>query len=62
MHLLPGQKGRNRLSLARNLIQDLDDFAGENGLKSRFKFAVIPGKGHSMVGLLQYSKEALLLE
>jgi hypothetical protein len=35
-------------------------FAQENGLESRITFEMIPGKGHTMLGLLPYSQAALL--
>ena len=58
--LIPGQKGKNRYVIARNLIQDMAAFAEANGLESRFKLEIIPGKGHSMSGLIPYSQEALV--
>jgi len=58
--LIPGQKGKNRFTIARNWIRDMSIFAEENGLESRFKLDIIPGKGHSMSGLISYSQEALL--
>ena len=58
--LIPGQKGRNRYAIARNWVQDMAAFAEANGLQSRFKFEMIPGKGHSMSGLIPYSQQALL--
>ena len=60
LELIPGQKGRNRFEIAQNWIQDMDAFAEANGLKSRFKLEIIPGKGHSMSGLIPYSQEALV--
>jgi hypothetical protein len=36
------------------------EFAEANGLESRFKLEIIPGKGHSMGGLLPFSQGALL--
>jgi pimeloyl-ACP methyl ester carboxylesterase len=55
----PGQRGRNRIALGRNWVNDMALFAQEHGLQSRFRFEVIPGKGHSMGGLLPYSQRAL---
>jgi alpha-beta hydrolase superfamily lysophospholipase len=57
---IPGQKGRDRITIARNWIQDMADFAEANGEGSRFKFEVIPGIGHSMSGLLPFTQGALL--
>jgi poly(3-hydroxybutyrate) depolymerase len=57
--LIPGQKGKNRYTIARNWIQDMAAFAKANGLESRFKLEIIPGRGHSMGGLLSYSQKAL---
>jgi len=60
--LIPGQKGRNRYVIGRNWVDDMALFAESNGLESRFKLEIIPGKGHSMSGLLLYSQAALLSE
>jgi poly(3-hydroxybutyrate) depolymerase len=57
--LIPGQKGRNRFTIARNWVQDMADFAQANGLESHFSLEIVPGKGHSMSGLIPYSQEAL---
>jgi hypothetical protein len=35
------------------------ELARQNGLESRFEFMVIPGKGHTQVGLIPYSQDAL---
>ena len=59
-HLIPGQKGKNRNTIARNWIRDISAFAEANGLESRFQLDIIPGKGHSMGGLIRYTQEALL--
>jgi len=59
LSLIPGQKGKNRYTIARNWIQDMAVFAQANGLESRFEFEIIPGQGHSMCGLMPYSQEAL---
>jgi hypothetical protein len=58
--LIPGQKGKNRFTIARNWIRDMVEFAAANGLESRFKIEIIPGRGHSMSGLLPYSQAALV--
>jgi pimeloyl-ACP methyl ester carboxylesterase len=55
----PGQRGGNRITRGRNWVKDMARFAQEYGLQSRFHFEVIPGKGHSMGGLLPYSQDAL---
>lgn len=60
--LIPGQKGKNRYVIGRNWVQDMALFAESNGLESRYKLTIIPGKGHSMSGLLSYSQAALLSE
>lgn len=59
LSLIPGQKGRNRFTIARNWVRDMGAFAQANGFESRFRIDIIPGQGHSMVGLLPYSQEAL---
>lgn len=56
----PGQKGKNRFTIGRNWVKDMAILAQENGLESRFQFEMIPGKGHSMSGLIPYSQEALV--
>lgn len=58
----PGQNGKNRFVIARNWVRDMEAFAAENGLTSRFQFEVVPGKGHSMSGLLRFSEKAMLSE
>jgi hypothetical protein len=57
--LIPGQKGKNRFTIARNWVRDMTAFAEENGLESQFQIEIIPGLGHSMSGLLPYSQAAL---
>jgi predicted esterase len=58
--LIPGQKGKNRCTIARNWIQDMAAFAEANGLESCFRLEIVPGKGHSMSGLIPYSQGALV--
>jgi pimeloyl-ACP methyl ester carboxylesterase len=60
--LIPGQKGTNRYTIARNWVQDMAAFAEANGLESRFELELIPGIGHSMSGLIPYSQAALVSE
>jgi pimeloyl-ACP methyl ester carboxylesterase len=60
--LIPGQKGKNRITIARNWIQDMNAFAASKGVESNFKLEFIPGVGHSMSRLLPYSQNALLSE
>ena len=55
----PGQKGTTRITIGRNWAQDMNLFAQENGLECNYEFEVIPGKGHSMSGLVAYSQEAM---
>ena len=56
IELIPAQKGRNRFTIARNWVNDMRAFADKNGMESRFNIWIIPGKGHSMMGLLEYSQ------
>jgi len=58
--LIPGQKGKNRYIIARNWVQDMAAFAEANDLESRFSLELVPGIGHSMIGLISYSQEALV--
>ncbi|MEW5867865.1 MAG: alpha/beta fold hydrolase [Chloroflexota bacterium] len=58
--LIPGQKGKNRYTIARNWIRDMAAFAEANGLESHFNLEIIPGQGHSMLGLISYSQKALV--
>jgi hypothetical protein len=37
----------------------MGEFAAENGLESQIVFEAIPGKGHSMLGLLPFCQDAL---
>jgi len=60
--LLPGQKGDNRLFIAKNWIEDMAAFAEAHGLTSQFTFDIIAGKGHTMSGLLAFSQAALVSE
>lgn len=62
LSLIPGQKGRNRFIIASNWVQDMAAFAEANGLESRFELVIVPGKGHSMSGLIPYSQEAFVAE
>lgn len=39
----------------------MEIFAKNNGLESQIKFEMIPGKGHSMTGLLPFTQAALVL-
>ena len=55
----PGQKGKNRFTIGRNWVRDMAAFAEENGHKSRFRVEIVPGKGHSMAGLLPFAQKAL---
>jgi pimeloyl-ACP methyl ester carboxylesterase len=58
--LVPGQGGKNRLTIGRNWVQTMVAFAEENGRESHFTFEIIPGLGHTMTGLMPYSQEALV--
>ena len=60
LEYIPGQKGRNRFTIAQNWIEHMSAFAAENGLESRFRISIVAGIGHSMSGLLPYSQEALV--
>jgi alpha-beta hydrolase superfamily lysophospholipase len=60
LHLIPGQQGSNRLTIARNWVRDMAAFAEANGMENRYKIGIIPGTGHSMSGLIEFSQEALL--
>jgi hypothetical protein len=55
----PGQQGRVRLAIGHNWVDAMAAFAADNGLESRIAFEAIPGKGHSMLGLLPYCQAAL---
>jgi len=57
-YLIPGQKGKNRYTIAQNWINDMATFAETYGLQSRFQLELIPGVGHSMSGLIPYSQQA----
>ena len=60
IELIPGQKGRNRYTIARNWVRDMAAFAEANEMESQLEFEIIPGKGHSMGGLLPYSQQAVI--
>jgi poly(3-hydroxybutyrate) depolymerase len=55
----PGQTGKNRFAIGRNWVRDMATFARANGRESRYQVEIVPGKGHSMAGLLPYAKQAL---
>ena len=55
----PGQEGRVRLAIGQNWVESMGEFAAENGLESQITFEAIPGKGHSMLGLLSFCQDAL---
>ena len=55
----PGQEGRVRLAIGQNWVDAMGTFAAENDLKSQITFEAIPGKGHSMLGLLPFCQNAL---
>jgi len=56
----PGQQGRNRLAIGRNWVRDMAAFAEANGLECQFQLEMVPGKGHSMSGLMSYTQPALV--
>ncbi|MBN1877435.1 MAG: hypothetical protein JXA33_24645 [Anaerolineae bacterium] len=58
--LIPGQKGKNRYTIARNWVQDMAAFAETHSMESHFRLDLIPGQGHSMGGLLPYSQKAMM--
>lgn len=60
--LIPGQKGNNRYIIAGNWVQDMAAFAEAHGLESQSELAIVPGRGHSMFGLVPYSQGALVSE
>jgi len=56
----PRQEGRVRLAIGQNWVAAMRDFAADNGLESQISFEAIPGKGHSMLGLLPFCQNALI--
>jgi len=60
--LFPGQKGNNRFTIAQNWVADMKKLAEENGVESRIKIEIIPGKGHSMSALIPYTQKSFLPE
>ena len=55
----PGQKGANRVVIAKNWVEDMKLFARDNGLECKYEYQFIAGIGHSMYGLVEYSQEAM---
>ncbi len=55
-----GQKGNNRVVIARNWVQDMNNFAAEHGVAGNIKLSLIPNLGHSSIGLLPHTQAALL--
>jgi len=60
IELIPDQKGKNRYTIARNWVRAIAAFAEANGIESRFELEIVPGKGHSMGGLLPYSQQVFI--
>jgi len=56
----PGQKGTNRLVIGKNWVDDMKALAVDYDLECDYKFSTIPGKGHSMYGLVEFSQEAII--
>lgn len=57
-----GQDGTTRYIVAKNWIREMTSFAEGYGLGCNFQLELIPGKGHSMIGLIDYSQAALVEE
>lgn len=55
-----GQDGPTRYIVAKNWIREMTTFAEGYGLDCNFRLELIPGKGHSMIGLINYSQTALV--
>jgi len=55
-----GQKGNSRVSIARNWVKDMNNFAAEHNVDGNIKLSLIPNLGHSSIGLLPHSEAALL--
>jgi len=55
----PGQKGINRVLIAKNWVEDMRSFAQENGMECNYEYEFIAGKGHSMFGLIKFSQAAM---
>jgi poly(3-hydroxybutyrate) depolymerase len=55
-----GQRGNQRVAIARNWVQDMNRFAAQHGVESKIRLELIPNLGHSSIGLLPYSQGALL--
>jgi len=58
----PGQEGNVRLTIGQNWVKSMGEFSAENNLESQIVFEAIPGKGHSMLGLLPFCQDALIQE
>jgi len=56
----PGQEGRVRLAIGQNWVEAMGEYAVNHGMESRIIFEAIPGKGHSMLGLLPFCQGALI--
>jgi len=55
----PGQRGNNRVTIARYWVEEMTAFAAEHGVESRLDLSLIPKLGHSAYGLLPYSQQAM---
>ena len=54
-----GQKGNNRVVIARNWVQDMVAFAEDGGVDSPWRLSIVPGLGHGSVGLAPHCQAAL---
>ena len=56
---LTGQRGSERVSIARHWVMDMHTFAEENQIEDALALELVPGIGHSMVKLLPFSQAVL---
>ena len=56
----PGQEGKNnRVVIARFWVGEMEAFGAEHGFESQIDLSLVPGRGHSAHGLLEYSQQAM---
>lgn len=55
----PGQKGTTRVEIALNWVNDMNTFAESNGRRGTVEIIIVPGIGHSSLGLTPTCQQVL---
>jgi pimeloyl-ACP methyl ester carboxylesterase len=54
-----GQQGHTRVAIARNWVNAMNAYAAQHGVEGKMQLSMIPGSGHSSLGLLPHCQDAL---